>query len=177
MTALDGAFNNDGRFQQFFTSAAHLMLPAIALQAASRIPYYLGVDHLLISVAGLVANVLVVVGLLHNEVARLCVRCMQEVPADAGTRAQRQQWVLWTHHFVKSGRGLALLGSALVAYWVFAYSDLPRISQAPSDLVFTLLFYSIWLHHRLRPWCPYCRDWGSDGMKEPSPDPVVKATL
>ncbi|WP_280422744.1 hypothetical protein [Nocardia carnea] len=177
MPTMEGAFNNDGRIPRFFTSVAHLMLAAIAVQAVARIPFYLGIEHWLINVAGLVTSVLVVIGMLHNDVTRLCVRCMQEVPADAGAQAQRRRWVLWVNHFASSRRGIVALISAIVATWVLAATGAPPAAQAPIDLACTVFFYSIWLHHRLRPWCPYCRDWGSDGMCEPSPDPVERATL
>jgi hypothetical protein len=183
MSTVYDAFNNDERwFGRFFTAAAHWMLYGVALVAACRIPYYLGVDSRPVRLASDVAFVVVVIGMLHNNFTRLCVRCMQEVPADAGPRAQRRWPILRLFH--EGGRAYGLVGIIVLVAGLAGTRVLmerfgfPRAIRLPIDILWIAYLYSMWLHHRLRPWCPYCPDWGDDGgIREPSPDPVTKATI
>lgn len=100
---------------------------------------------------------------------------MDEVPADAPVQAERRKRVLWFSHQLATGIGICGLLVPAVAIAVigghFGSPEDHPVARIPLDvLVFTAL-YSTWLHHRLRPWCPYCRDWDEDGDTEPSPDP------
>lgn len=42
---------------------------------------------------------------------------------------------------------------------------------APGDLFFAAYMYAVVTHHRLSPWCPYCR-WGNGGSHEAAPTPT-----
>jgi hypothetical protein len=46
----------------------------------------------------------------------------------------------------------------------------------PGDLWMFAVIYTEWLHHRLRPWCPYCRPWDEGGDQELAPDPTLFGT-
>lgn len=116
----------------------------------------------------------------HRLRSGLCLRCMAEVPDDAPVRAERQRGLLKIAHF--NGRwksvavtvGLVFLGPVVLA--LMLDGDHSNFSSAPADVWIFVLIYSEWLHHRLRPWCPYCRDWDDDGDPEPSPDPTTSGT-
>jgi hypothetical protein len=125
--------------------------------------------------------------IFHHQMARLCLRCMEAVPADAAVRAQsrRKHASLWMYHQCVRLRGLLPLliisayNLALAGVWAL-------IQQKPADLTWTLapvdlfaigLVWSFWVHHRYRPWCPYCKPWDDGGgIREPSPDPTGSGT-
>jgi hypothetical protein len=179
MPAIYGAFNNDDSpIGRALTTAAHLMLWGIALHAALRIPYYLGYGHWAFAAAGIIGFVPILCGILHHHLTRLCVRCMAEVPPNASSRAEREKRVLWLNHLLWTVTGtLAYCGLIIGTDVLVDRYELPRWAELPADLVVITYMYSVWLHHKLRPWCPYCRNWGDDGgILEPSPDPVIKAT-
>lgn len=113
--------------------------------------------------------------LFHLRSSHLCERCMAEVPADAPVRAQRCKGLLWFSHQMATGIGIfgLLVPAAAIGFAGNAFGSpaIQNLAGVPlSVLLFTSL-YSSWLHHRLRPWCPYCDDWDQDGEPEPSPDP------
>ncbi|MFC9432725.1 hypothetical protein [Nocardia sp. NPDC057030] len=179
MSAVYDAFNNDEKlWGRALNASAHFMLWAIAVVALCGIPAYFGIFYGPLQLISNLALVFVVIGAMHNMYTRLCVRCMREVPADASSRAERQWWILLFNHGTSTVRGLlgwfALLGAT---YWFVHRLDFPPVAQLPADVATFLYLYSCWLHHRLRPWCPYCPDWGGGGVAEPSPDPVTKATI
>ncbi|WP_280413170.1 hypothetical protein [Nocardia asiatica] len=179
MPAISDAFNNDDtRLGRFLTAAAHLSLWALAVMVTVRVFGYLGVHHWLIDIGDLTATASILIALMHTTITRLCVRCMEEVPGDAAARAQRQSWLLRIAHSLDSFTRVMVWVALLVATATLAtLLDLPRVVHAPLDAFFALYLYSTWLHHKLRPWCPYCRRWDDgDGIHEPSPDPVEKAT-
>ncbi|MEU4318325.1 hypothetical protein AB0F85_14060 [Nocardia fluminea] len=179
MTFVDNAFNNDeSRIGRFLNSASHLMLPGLAAIAVAKALLYFGIEHDLLQFVLLAGNLVLFCGLVHNDLTRLCVRCMSEVPADAGHQAERQKRVLWLRHAARSPfRMLAFLALLIVPAVLIHVLELPRVLALPVDAFWCVFMYSVWLHHRLRPWCPYCREWGEGGgIHEPSPDPVVKAT-
>ncbi len=111
----------------------------------------------------------------HQRSSHLCMRCMDEVPADAPVLAQRRKPQLWFSHQLSSGVGICgLLVPALVIALIGTHLESPEIqhlARIPMDFLLFASLYSTWLHHQLRPWCPYCRDWDEDGNPEPSPDP------
>ncbi|MGW5453923.1 hypothetical protein [Nocardia sp. NPDC003979] len=176
---MDDAFDNDeSRLRRLLTTIAHLMLYALAAVAAARIATYFDYTGILVELTLLIGNVILIIGLTHNDFQRLCVQCMQEVPADAGPRAERRQRLLWLRHWASTTpRLLIVLAMISVPAFLVHSVGLPRVVSLPVDALWATFMYSIWLHHRLRPWCPYCRDWDQDGSPEPAPDPVNKATL
>lgn len=179
LPVIDNAFNNDDSLVgKALNRAAHLMPYAIGAVAVACIFRYVGVDHWLISATEHFALACVVIGMLHHIFTRLCIRCMEEVPADASHQAQRQSRVLWLNHLIDSMRGIVVYLVAVIGYSVLLGAmELPPVASLPLDAFYVAFMYSIWLHHRLRPWCPYCRRWDDGGgIVEPSPDPMIKAT-
>jgi hypothetical protein len=182
------AFNNDDRWWgRLLNSAAHWMIYLLPVGLIANI----GNDILIWSmpktgwsaawfaVAGIAmvmsyANtLLIVVYLLHNSLTRICVRCMTEVPADAPVRAQKRKRILRTAHFLGTGPALALLAVLLVADFVGPWTPAGKLADIPIALWVAAAWSTDWVHHRLRPWCPYCPRWdGGGGIQEPSPDPV-----
>ncbi|GAD82178.1 hypothetical protein [Nocardia asteroides] len=177
--AIFNAFNNDeSRFTRLLDTIAHLMLYGLAAIAAARVATYFGYTGTLIELTILLGNLVLFIGFMHNDFRRLCVQCMREVPADAGVRAERSQGLLWLRHSVSTApRMLLVLVALSVPVYLVHVAGWPRVVSLPVDALWATFMYSIWLHHRLRPWCPYCRDWDEEGEREPSPDPVTKAAL
>ncbi|WP_159848525.1 hypothetical protein [Nocardia sp. CY41] len=176
--SIDNAFNDDDSVTgRILTTSAHLMLYGIAITIATRTCYYLGIEHWTIRVVGFLASLLYLAGVLHNSLTRLCVRCMSEVPADAGARAQCEKPVLWLNHRLSGRMGILILVAIGIEVLVRGFGLPGQVVSLPFDLLAVLYMYSVWLHHRLRPWCPYCRRWDDGGgITEPSPVPVVEAT-
>lgn len=100
---------------------------------------------------------------------------MAGVPADAPVRAQRRKKLFWFFHLTTTGIGLGglfapVIGLAIVGS-VFESPAIQQVTRVPLDILMFATIYTGWLHHQLRPWCPYCRDWDEDGNPEPAPDP------
>lgn len=121
-----------------------------------------------------------IVALLHQGFARICLRCMQEVPADAPVRAQRRRWLLRYFHLSTSWKWAVVilaLGAAVVPLrgWVYPQhapgDGLGGWLVAPVDVAVIASMVSVLVHHRLSPWCPYCPRWDDGGHHEPSPTP------
>lgn len=137
-------------------------------------------------VFGSVPFVIVFIGaILHQSFARLCVRCMEAVPADAPVRAQKKlRWLRFEHWCLRLRGAMPL--AVIMLYSVFtvavlAIFDVPLGGwtwiYAPLDLFTAAVCWSFWVHHQYRPWCPYCKPWdGGGGMREPSPDPTGSGT-
>jgi hypothetical protein len=138
-------------------------------------------------VTSLPFTVVIFTALFHQKFARICLKCMQDVPADAPVRAQapRKKASLWFFHWNEKLYGLLPL--VIIVGYSFAFAFiLNRLGAAPGEFswlvapldLFVLAFiWSIWVHHRYRPWCPYCKPWDDDGgVREPSPDPTGTGT-
>ncbi|WP_216916183.1 hypothetical protein [Nocardia noduli] len=179
LAAIDDAFNHESSLLgRFLTTTAHFMLYAVGAATLARIPFYLGIDHWTVRLAQFVAALLMLIGGLHIIHTRMCARCIADVPIDASARAEKERRVLRLNHALATKRGvgtyLGLIVAAVLANEVFG---LPRVVYLPVDAAVVALTYSAWLHHRVRPWCPHCRPWDNgEGIRESSPDPVVKAT-
>ncbi|MFC9997023.1 hypothetical protein [Nocardia sp. NPDC127526] len=116
------------------------------------------------------------VALVHSQFTRICVLCMREVPVDAAERAERRRWLLRVWH-IWTGFGALPIVAVLAVIPLLISGHLPAavrsVALALLELWGIATASSLRVHHRLRPWCPYCRDWGEDGdIKKPSPDPV-----
>lgn len=163
------------------TFVAHSVLPvAIAAFVTELIADLQALPMLASDIAGWTLVAVYVVAIFHQELARICVRCMSEVPADAPVRAQRRRLLLWmSHRFLgwKWFVGWWIYQLAIAALRARLYPEHDDAQGAwlwiPADAAILVLVYSTWLHHRLRPWCPYCRRWDDgDGPHEAVPDPV-----
>lgn len=161
------------------SALAHALIYLLAVAAFARILSWFG---LLGWVDLLTATALVMcwaVSGFHRRRNQLCIRCMDDVPADAPARAERQRFPLWFVHFNSTVQGLTatamLVLGARLPHAITGDATL-RLLQIPGDLWMFAIIYSEWLHHRLRPWCPYCRPWDEGGDEEPAPDPTSLGT-
>jgi hypothetical protein len=162
---------------------AHLMLPLLGLRLGLNVLEWGNVLPGLNAKITMIVTVVLMVGIGAHLIfsTSLCVQCMAEVPDDAPVRAVRQRWLLWVLHRFTSRRGIAMLLLVIsIECWVGTalYGDASmRAGTAgnwvfmPSDLWLDVGIYSFWLHHKLLPWCPYCKRWGDGGVHEQVPDP------
>ncbi|MEE3755238.1 hypothetical protein [Mycobacterium intracellulare] len=159
-----------------------ILTGAIALDVVSHVMTLPGP---LARVAAFVTLTLMTVAVLamysHLFDTALCVQCVADVPADAPVRAQRWRRMLWLRHFMGTRLGAATtLAVAVVlggAQGVCGLQGAARLLfVAPADAFLFAVVYAGVLHHRLRPWCRYCRGWDGDGDPEPSPDPAAFGT-
>ncbi|QRY49068.1 hypothetical protein [Mycolicibacterium septicum] len=166
------------RRSQWLEAAAHWLPFLLGAAVVARVAIWFGV---LVNVGYIVLVVFLVgsvVTMLHHHSGQLCIRCMNDVPADAPTRAQRQKAILRFSHFTMTVPAILVLlvltfGAILIAHLIPEGSQWPYI---PQSLWVLMLAYAELVHHRLRPWCPYCRDWDDEGDHEPSPDPTTFGT-
>ena len=117
--------------------------------------------------------------LFHRHKDHLCARCMEEVPVDAPGLAQCRRRPLRFFHFAATLLGIltmvVFIGSPAI-FDVIADGTVPRAYFIPGDIWTFALIYAAWQHHRLRPWCPYCRPWDEGGDEEPVADPISFGT-
>ncbi|AYF76403.1 hypothetical protein D7D52_24170 [Nocardia yunnanensis] len=184
MNVLD-AFNDDsGRTGRALTWITHRSGYALAAYAVACVvgwffdSWWLTVPVLVVCV---VFSGAVTVAMLHVQFTRLCPTCMTEVPADAPARAQRRRWQLRFEHLARR-RAAVPVFLLLFLVPLLAVPYLPSwcsgITSAPGEAWAIGLAVSLWTHHRLRPWCPWCRNWGDGGaIHEPSPDPTNLNTV
>lgn len=120
---------------------------------------------------------LVMLSQAHQGLARVCVECMRRLPADAPIRAARYRRLLWLRHRMAGWQWFWVVGPLIAAEVVIravfgiADGDAPWTTLPLAVVVFGNMVGE-WLHHRYRPWCPYCRRWDDGGgPREPSPVP------
>jgi len=157
------------------TALTHALPWVLAVGLATRLASWFGFLTWLDLAVALVLLACIVATLLHQRSTNLCQRCMAEVPADAPVRAQRRKKLLWFTHAATSGVGLGVLVVLFVVVplvgIVLGNPLIGKVARIPQDVALFAAIYTTWLHHRLRPWCPYFRDWDDDGDPEPSPGP------
>lgn len=172
-SAVYEAFNDgDGRTGRVLTRVAHWAPWAIAALAALCTADYLGIASMdWVILAALVG---VMVSHMHQEATRLCVHCMSEVPANASERAHALRLLLRLRHPSRRTRlVLAALYLGLIAVW---FATGVKFVFILATVLMIADMSAAWWHHRLRPWCPWCRNWGEGGdIHEPSPEPTVGA--
>lgn len=113
---------------------------------------------------------LVVLMLIHGKT--FCEYCAADTPADGLGTARRKSRSLKFYH-----RCISKTGVLYLAALVILPSLLPQ--KWPSFIAWAALqpglLTFIWFarrHNILAPWCPWCNG-GDDGLREPSPDPVI----
>ncbi|MBI3224345.1 MAG: hypothetical protein HYZ39_04720 [Mycolicibacterium cosmeticum] len=115
------------------------------------------------------------VAFFHRRRDHLCARCMQELPADATTQAERRRPLLRFSHFATTVAGTAAFAAVVFVPMLVADLISGHVSQTfyiPGDLWISAVIYCEWVHHRLRPWCRYCRPWDDEGDKVRAPEPT-----
>jgi hypothetical protein len=164
---------------QVMTALTHALPAVLAVAVVLRVASWFGWLTWLDLGAAVALLVCTFAALFHCRGYHLCVRCMDEVPADAPVRAERQKAALWFCHVMTSSAGFCLIAAVIAVPVVVATLDEPtleRLTRIPLDLLLFAGAYAGWRHHQWRPWCPYCRGWDEDGDPEPSPDPTTFGT-
>ena len=125
----------------------------------------------------------IIIAQWHMVIARICLRCMQNVPEDAPVRSQtpRNRKLMWLFHSTLGFRflGMILLGAAVVSairYFIGSGAGETTWLNAPMDIFIVCVIWSQWKHHRYRPWCPYCK-WGDGGSHEAVPQGVPDPSM
>jgi hypothetical protein len=179
MTAFDDHFDgtSDRWTAKVLTRLAHSVIWLLPVALAAQISHYIVPQH---DWLRMVANALwlfmaltYITAHFHQLAPRLCVKCMQEVPKNASTQAAGfRRYFLRLSHFSKKE---SITGLCIVMALAFApglgNKLVTAVTSPTLDVMVAALVYGMWLHHRLRPWCPYCRDWGNGGEAELVPDP------
>lgn len=169
-------FDDESRGSRVLSWLAHALVYLLPVAVVVRVVSWFGlVSYVNVSVAAALCGCWIAC-LLHRRTDHLCARCMDTVPADAPTLAERRRGSLRFAHFVTTVPGILCLVAAFVTP-LAASAALPetvaRLTFIPSDLWTFAMIYTEWTHHRLRPWCPYCGRWDDFGDHEPSPDPTL----
>lgn len=109
---------------------------------------------------------------LHFISARLCLPCLRNAPLNPEKEVRQRQWFLWFQHQpVGYLMRLWLVAVVLmiIGNWLGGWVD--AVLHLPNDVLWYAYMYAFWTHHRLQPWCPYCRPWDDGGDPELVPDP------
>ena len=172
-------FGDESRMSRTQSAMAHALMYVLAVAIPIRIASWFG----LLTSVNIFASIALLVcwgmALFHRHKDHLCVRCMNEVPLDAPELAQRSRRSLRFFHFATTLLGtltMVVSISTPAIFDVMTDGTLPRGYFVPGDAWTFLLIYAAWQHHRLRPWCPYCRPWDEGGDEEPAPDPTLLGT-
>lgn len=107
----------------------------------------------------------------HEHV--MCVRCANDIPdGDVESYRARLSWFHFLHE-----RGWPILVFIAAPAIVLSLFTPPAIN-AFALVPWVGFAYLIRTHHRFRPWCPFCKDWGDGGSPEkvPDPDPTGQKT-
>lgn len=172
-------FGDESRASRMQSLLAHALIYVLAVAVPIRVAAWFG---LLTGVNTFVAIALLTcwgTALFHRHRDHLCTRCMEEVPVDAPSRAQRRRRSLRFFHFATTLLATLVMVVILASPAIFDVTSDGSVSRAyfiPGDIWTFALIYSAWQHHRLRPWCPYCRPWDEGGDEEPAPDPTLFGT-
>lgn len=114
------------------------------------------------------------VALFHREGphGNNCIECLYRQPDDGGQRAEKRMHLLWFNHkpylrFITSMGLIAIY--ATISTWSLS------LSLAFYAAGFTLIDYTDHIHHKLRPWCPWCKHRGHGGncACQTTPDPSM----
>jgi len=172
-------FGDESRMSRMQSAMAHALIYVLAVAVPIRVASWLGLltgINIFVSIALLACWS---TALFHQRKEHLCARCMDEVPVDAAALAHRRRRTLRFVHFAATLVGIltmiVLIGSPAI-FGAVADGTIPRGYFIPGDAWTFALIYSVWQHHRLRPWCPYCRPWDEGGDEEPAPDPTLLGT-
>lgn len=159
---------------------AHAVPYLIAIAVATRVTYFVKLS-LIPSVLDTVASFLLLASMAalyrHLRFGGLCLRCIRSAPLNPEREVSRNKAFLWEVHW-PTGRFYAVFGVCVVILMLgeHAHGVVHILSKVPMDIQFFSLMWAIWIHHRLSPWCPYCRGWDEGGEEErvPDPDPAEK---
>lgn len=165
------------------TTLAHWLLWLIPVSILAELIYHFLHVWFIVTILWVLILIVFLVAVIHQKTARLCIKCMQEIPIDADQKAQGwQRRFLRIEHFTLRETFILVVA---INVWAggrnyFLHTDLSlAIASIPLMIVWGSMIYGVWLHHRVRPWCPYCRRWDNGGDSEwvPDPDPAESKKL
>ena len=168
-------FGDYGGASEAQSVIAHSLIYVLAASLLFRVGAWFGVFTGVSLAFNATLVICWIVAFIHRRRDHLCARCMQEVPATAPTQAERRRPLLRFSHFATTVGGTAAFAAVVFVPTLLAdhfSGHVGRSLYIPGDLWITAVIYCEWVHHRLRPWCPYCRPWDDDGDEEPAPDPT-----
>jgi hypothetical protein len=147
-----------------------LALTARALWLLKLVPPGFGLVDAVASFA-LIAGVISLA--FHLRFGGLCLRCIRNTPTNPELAVNRNKFFLWTQHWPNGQFWKIYGGSVLILFIGDTYTDgvVQLLCKLPLDVTFFSLMWATWQHHRLQPWCPYCRGWDEGGEEEVVPDP------
>ncbi|MFT4087529.1 MAG: hypothetical protein QM658_10310 [Gordonia sp. (in: high G+C Gram-positive bacteria)] len=172
MTVDNTSAPDDGAFKRALDWVRHSLPVVLVVVAVLRIAGWFGFFPLVGTLALGIVVVVQIVDRAHRE-SGLCMRCYACAPLDGSLEAARRRPVLRLFHLWATRRGLGVYGLTVITPLVLvAVYDGPQWWMIPSDVALLGTIAISYLHHRLQPWCPYCRRWDDGGEREPSPDPI-----
>ncbi|MFH5230566.1 hypothetical protein [Antrihabitans spumae] len=176
MPSIDTAFSGDDSASlRALTKFAHALVFVLAVAVVVRAATWFDRLVWLNTLVTLVLLTFWFIASSHRRRNQMCLQCIEEVPADAPLRAERQKPLLRLVHFANSIPGFAVVTALVLGPSVIELIvgwERSRVRTIPGDLWLFAAIYSEWVHHRLRPWCTYCDRWDEGGDAEPSPDPI-----
>jgi hypothetical protein len=154
---------------------AHSIPPLMVVAVAIRAAYLLGLPLVnswfdTIATTGVLIAVIALV--FHLRFGGLCLRCIQNAPDDPQTEIQQKRFFLWQVHWSRRRFWITYFVCWLCTMFsALAHGVFGTLLKLPLDVLFFSLMWATWCHHRLQPWCPWCRGWGEGGEPEVVPDP------
>jgi hypothetical protein len=129
-------------------------------------------------IVGMVAALTLIMFSVHSELSRMCIRCMEDVPHDAPVRAQKKlHWLKFRHY---STGWKPYLGFLAIILGISALKNFLGFENGeglwlffPVDVIIMSFYWSYWIHHRYRSWCPYCKRWDDGHENVEIPDPTT----
>jgi len=172
-------FGDESPASRMQSTLAHALPYVLALAVPIRVASWFGLLNGVNTVVAIALLTCWGTALFHRHRDHLCARCMDDVPVDAPCLAQRRRRSLRFFHFATTLLATLVMVVILAGPAIFDATTPGTVTRTyciPGDIWTFGLIYTAWQHHRLRPWCPYCRPWDEDGDEEPAPDPTLFGT-
>lgn len=168
------------------TWLAHALPWLLVVSLAARVAYLLQLLPIApAAAADIIGSFTLLAGFIaltkHLSTGRLCLRCIRSAPLNPEWDVKRNKTFLWEIHIDRAKffgvyAATWVLGGLISPIWLHGF--IATLCRLPLDVMFFSLIWSLYIHHRLGPWCPYCRGWDEGGDPElvPDPDPAEKGT-
>lgn len=98
--------------------------------------------------------------LSHNR--QLCERCVRALPLDAASVASRYSLRFRVAHLFESKLLAGLYLAVVLASALLSTHPIGRYGWAAVQATLAYLLFVYVTHQRLQPWCPQCRNGGSE---------------
>lgn len=161
------------------TFAAHAIPYVIVSAVAVRIASLIGLIPLYVWIVLEIATLTSFVALfIHKITGALCLRCIRDSPLNPELSVRQNKYFLrFEHRTFKQWMLIYMV--CLICSIVPTNNGIMSVALAlPMDVLLFTQMWGFWIHHRLQPWCPYCRGWDEGGDEElvPDPDPAASRT-